>query len=428
MSIAKRQTKAGHVYDVRLRDAAGRVYTRTFRTRKEADRFESTEKADRARGAWIDPRRASDKVADVAAEWLESNPRKKGSTRARDTSVVNVYILPLLGKYPIGDVTPADVQRLVNTWSTRLGARSIRRHYAVLSAIMTYALDTDRIVRSPCRRIRLPEPEPVRQMAVTPEQLHGLADAAGADTSAMVYLAAVLGLRWGECAGLRVGAIDFLNRTVTVESQLTRGLKGQMVTGSPKWNSTRTMAAPEVLLELLANHLRRRGMTGAEGDSLVFCAPDGQSLHYSNWRRRIWVPACRKVGLEGFQFKMLRTANATVMVALAVDVKTVQTRVGHRRATTTLDIYAQPTAAADRGAADALGAHFLGRTLADDRVDGSLTAPSRASRAMNARWTSSEGSNAHLEEGQETAPGEGEDDGGASWNRTSDLSIISAAL
>ena len=428
MSITKRHTKGGHVYDVRLRDASGRVYTRTFHTRKEADRFESTEKADRARGAWIDPRRASDKVADVVAEWLESNPRKKGSSLARDTSITSVHILPLLGKYPIGDVTPADVQRLVNTWSTRLGARSVRRQYAVLSAIMTFALDTDRIVRSPCRRIRLPEPEAVRQMAVTPEQLHGLADAVGADTSGMVYLAAVLGLRWGECAGLRVGAIDFLNRTVTVESQLTRGLKGRMVTGSPKWNSTRTMAAPEVLLEQLANHLQRRGITGAEGDSLVFCAPDGQPLHYANWRRRVWVPACRNVELEGFQFKMLRTANATVMVALSVDVKTVQTRVGHRRATTTLDIYAQPTAAADRGAAEALGAHFLGSAAADDRVEGSPTPPSRASRAINARWTSSEASNAPPGEGLETASDEGEDGGGASKNRTCDLSIISAAL
>ena len=56
MSITKRQTKSGWVCDVRLRDAAGRVYTRTFRTKKEADRFESTEKADHARGVWIDPR------------------------------------------------------------------------------------------------------------------------------------------------------------------------------------------------------------------------------------------------------------------------------------------------------------------------------------------------------------------------------------
>jgi integrase len=428
MSITKRQTKSGWVYDVRLRDAAGRVYTRTFRTKKEADRFESTEKADRARGVWIDPRRSSDKVADVVAEWLESNPRKKGSSLARDKSIVKVHILPLLGKYPIGDVTPADVQRVVNTWSTRLGARSVRRHYAVLSAIMTFALDTDRIVRSPCRRIRLPEPEPVRQMAVTPEQLHGLADAVGADTGGMVYLAAVLGLRWGECAGLRVGAIDFLNRTVTVESQLTRGLKGRMVTGSPKWNSTRTMAAPEVLLEQLATHLRRRGLTGAVGDSLVFCAPDGQPLHYSNWRRRVWVPACQSAGLEGFQFKMLRTANATVMVAMAIDVKTVQTRVGHRRATTTLDIYAQPTAAADRGAAEALGVHFLGSPRSDEPSEGSPAPPSRASRAMNARWMSSEAPNGYPEKGQETAPDQGDDVGGASKNRTCDLSIISAAL
>ena len=83
MSIAKRQTKGrGAVYDVRLRDASGRVYTRTFRTKKEAERFESTERADRARGAWIDPRRASDKVADVVAEWLVSNPGKNSGRRA----------------------------------------------------------------------------------------------------------------------------------------------------------------------------------------------------------------------------------------------------------------------------------------------------------------------------------------------------------
>ena len=197
-----------------------------------------------------------------------------------------------------------------------------------------------------------------------------------------------------------------------------------MVTGSPKWNSTRTMAAPEVLLEQLATQLRRRGITGAEGESLVFCAPDGQPLHYANWRRRVLVPACLKVGLEGFQFKMLRTANATVMVALAIDVKTVQTRVGHRRATTTLDIYAQPTAAADRGAAEALGVHFLGSPPPGELAESSPAPPSRASRAINARWTASEGSNTHPGEGQETASDQGDDGCGASWNRTSDLSII----
>lgn len=53
-------------------------------------------------------------------------PEEEGSSLARDMSIVNVHILPVLGDVPIGDVTPADVQRLVNAWSTRLGARSVR--------------------------------------------------------------------------------------------------------------------------------------------------------------------------------------------------------------------------------------------------------------------------------------------------------------
>jgi hypothetical protein len=41
MSIDRRQTKnRGTVYEVRLRKATGQEYSRTFRTKKEAERFE----------------------------------------------------------------------------------------------------------------------------------------------------------------------------------------------------------------------------------------------------------------------------------------------------------------------------------------------------------------------------------------------------
>ncbi len=425
MSIVRRQTKnRGTVYDVRLRDASGKVYTRTFQTKKQAARFEATEMSDRARGAWIDPRRASDRLADVASEWLASNPRKKGSSVARDTSIVTNHIVPALGPYSVGQITPADVQRLVNHWSTKLGARTVRRQYAVFSAIMTFALDSDRIARSPCRRIRLPEPESVSHTILTPEELHRLAGAVGPDTSSMVYLAALLGLRWGEAAGLRVGGIDFRNRKIAVDTQLTRGIKGHMVTGAPKWNSVRTVAAPDGLLLMLDKHLAGRGVSGESKNALVFVSTDGEPLHYSNWRRRVWVPACRQVGLDGFQFKMLRTTNATMMVALAVDVKTVQTRVGHRRATTTLDVYAQPTPAADRLAADVVGNFFLGGSaMSSDAPTAEFAA--RDKRAME---TSKE-VELHLVTDAAKSPVTCEDDeSGGSKNRTCDLSIISAAL
>jgi integrase len=367
MSIKRRVNKRGVVYDVRLRDATGKEYSRTFRTRKEAEQFESTQRADRARGTWIDPRRSSDRFGDVAEEWMRSHPAKKGSSLARDRSILDVHVLPQLRDIPVGRITQADVQRLVSAWTLALGPRTVRRQYAVLRAIMTFVVDTDRIGRSPCRKIKLPEERPVNHRIVSPTELRELAVAVGAGNSPMVYLGAVLGLRWGECAGLRVGGVDFLARTVTIDIQRTRGEHGRMVEGDPKWQSQRTMAAPEALIELLSQHFAQRGLTGATPDALVFVSPEGEALHYSNWRRRVWDPARKKAHLDTLTFQALRTANTTAMVALAIDVKTVQTRAGHRRATTTLDIYARPTAEADQNAAARLGSYFLNTDEAADR-------------------------------------------------------------
>jgi hypothetical protein len=52
-----------------------------------------------------------------------------------------------------------------------------------------------------------------------------LADAVGAEFKATVYIGAVLGLRWGEVAGLRVHSLDILGRTVTVAEQRTRACR-----------------------------------------------------------------------------------------------------------------------------------------------------------------------------------------------------------
>lgn len=367
MSIKVRQTSRGERrYDVRLRDSSGREYSRTFRTRKEAERFEATERADRARGSWIDPRRASTRLIDVAAEWLASHPAKKESSLARDESILRVHVLPSIGKTPVGQLTPVDIQRLVNGWAGALGPRTVRRQYAVLRAVFSLAVDTDRIGRSPCRKIKLPAERPVKHHIVSPEELRALAEAVGPDYKAMIYVAAILGLRWGECAGLRVKDVEFLGRSVAVESQRTRGLHGRMIAGDPKWNSSRIMAAPAELVDLVAEHMRRRGLSGANPEASLFVGPGGTPLHYSNWRRRVFVPACEKVGLVGLRFQALRTANTSAMVALDVNVKTAQARSGHRDAKTTLNIYARPSKEADRAAAELLGRWFMGDAPSDE--------------------------------------------------------------
>ena len=362
MSIDVRRTAAGERrYEVRLRDSRRKEYSRTFRTRKEAERFQNTEMADRVRGSWIDPRRASTRFADVAGEWLDSHPTKKDSTLARDRSIVENYLRPAVGETPIGQLTRADIQRLVNAWTKKLGPRTVRRQYAILRAICNFAVDTDRIGHSPCRRIKLPEEPPAKPVTLTPEGLRAVAAELDETSRPMVYLGAVLGLRWGEAAGLRVGDINHSTGTVSVSVQRTRGRKGRMVTSEPKWGSSRKMTAPGPLLAMLEEHVARLGISD-DPAAHVCTSPDGKPLHYSNWRQRQWLPACEAARLEGLTFHSLRTANATAMVALAVDVKTAQSRVGHKSALTTLNVYARATSEGDRLAAERLGRYFLGNS------------------------------------------------------------------
>lgn len=194
-------------------------------------------------------------------------------------------------------------------------------------------------------------------------ELAALTDALGPDTGAMACLGAVLGLRWGECAGLRVGRLDFLAGTITIAEQLTSGAKGAMVAAPPKSEAgRRTLAVPRPLMDLLAEHLARRGLTGADAEAFVFVAPQGGPLNYSTWRTRVWEPATRAVGLDGLRFHDLRRAAATALVLDGVDLKTAQARLGHSTPVLTLGIYAQASETADREAADKLGARWLPAT------------------------------------------------------------------
>lgn len=93
-------------------------------------------------------------------------------------------------------------------------------------------------------------------------------------------------------------------------------------------------------------------------DAFVFPAEGRGPLDYANWRRRVWLPATKRVGLEGLGFHDLRRACATYMVLDGLDPKTAQGRLGHSDPRLTLAVYAQATSEGDRRAATALAGRF----------------------------------------------------------------------
>ena len=119
----------------------------------------------------------------------------------------------------------------------------------------------------------------------------------------MLWLGAVLGLRWSEVAGLRVGRLDLDGGRISVAEALVRGTGGRNVFGPPKSKlGARTMFMPQTIVDMLSAHLERSGFTKDDTDALVFTDDEGGPLRYSNWRRRVWLPAVAAAEYAGAGF------------------------------------------------------------------------------------------------------------------------------
>lgn len=125
------------------------------------------------------------------------------------------------------------------------------------------------------------------------------------------------------------------------------------------------------LVRVVAEHFGRRELSAADGDRYVFEAPDGGPLRYSNWRRRVWVPATLAASCEGAGFHDLRRASATALVVGGVDVRTAQARLGHSDPRITLGIYAQVVKEVERQAAETVEEAFLSLRAPGGRSTGS---------------------------------------------------------
>ena len=91
---------------------------------------------------------------------------------------------------------------------------------------------------------------------------------------------------------------------------------------------------PRFLVDELAVQVAGKG----PGD-FVFAAEKGGVLHLRNFRRKSFDPAVRATGFDGLTPHALRHTAASLAVAAGANLKVVQTMLGHRSATMTLDLY-----------------------------------------------------------------------------------------
>jgi integrase len=228
--------------------------------------------------------------------------------------------------------------------ATQLSPSTIAKAYRLLGRVMGAAIDEGVVGRSPCTIKGASVERSPEMRCPSLEQVHQLADAVPEQSRAMIYTAALAGLRWGELAGLRRHRVDLLHRTVTVAEQLTE-VNGRLDFGAPKTEtSVRTVALPALLVDALDAQLIRWTEPGADG--LVFPAQEGGPMRRSNFRRRVWAPAVGRVGLSGLRFHDLRHTAGTQAAVAGATTKELMARLGHSSPRAAL-IYQHATAERD---------------------------------------------------------------------------------
>ncbi len=331
-----RKTTAGS-YEARYRDPQGRSRSRSFRTKKEAERFLVATAADLQGGAWIDPRLGRITVEQWAAEWTSMRVVADNTRTSADARLRN-HILPALGHLPLSAVTPLHVRTFVASLTEkRLAPSSVRSVAQVLSGLMLAAEEAGLIVASPATKLTLPRDRADERVFLTAEQVAAVADTVPPIYRALVLTAAYTGLRWGELAGLKRANVDLLRKRIEVKESLQE-IAGHFTFGPPKSDAgRRVVPIPTTLAEELSRHF---AAYCREDRALVFTGPDGGTLSRTRFRQRVWVPAMKATGLDPAPtFHDLRHTHVALLIAAGVPAKAIQRQVGHASITTTLDRY-----------------------------------------------------------------------------------------
>jgi integrase len=134
-------------------------------------------------------------------------------------------------------------------------------------------------------------------------------------------------------------------------------VEGRLIFADVKTRSARrTIGTPQVVLDVLAEHLANRGRPGPT--ALVFVAPGGGPMRAGNFRRRVWAPAVRTAKLDGLTFHGLRHSAVGFMIELGAYPRVMQQRMGHASYRTTMDVYGSVLPAVDDAVTNGLGELF----------------------------------------------------------------------
>ncbi len=299
----------------------------------------------------MDPAAARVQFGEVADKCLDARHDLRRSTWWKYRGLLDNHVLPRWGELPLNKIfkrTSKSGSRNSSSPRTTAVPGSAHHKHGTPTASCPWCSSGARLPRNPARGVKVPVLPEYEHIYLTYEQAEALAVASGTLVTkykqatacapinpVFIRLLAYTGIRWGEAASLRIGRVNLANRRIRIVSTFHE-VGGVQHEGPPKNGKPRTVPIPEFLCPELSALI-----AGRDDGELLFLTRRGQSLRANNWRTREFNPAIAAAGLDlpDLTPHKLRHTAASLAIAAGADVKVIQTMLGHKDASITLDIY-----------------------------------------------------------------------------------------
>lgn len=282
------------------------------------------------------------------------------------------HVLPALGNLRLVEVKPHVVnslcQKKLKTYSLSLA----RHTKAVISNVMTFAVDAGALSTNPAREIgplsdRRAKTKRKKARALTSEQvLDFLAkldqdeEARTRDLPDLVRFFLATGERRGEALGAHWSDFDEETQTLTMSGNIiqARG-KGTVRNAGKSEAASRPIPLPGWCVQMLKE--RRAALGEVDPDAPIFANSRGGYLNASNLTNRHWVPFRQRAGYEWVTFHTLRKTVGTLLDEAGLTARQIADVLGHSHPSMTLNNY-MGRGQASRASAVALDAVFVPKT------------------------------------------------------------------
>lgn len=358
--MASLQKRPNGSWRARYRDDAGKEHARHFRFKdnprdpqNSAQHWLNEVTAAVVTGSYVDPRTARLTVGEWSEVWLRSYEVNRLST-VRQARVHLKVIVADLGARPLRDMRPSEVRAWVAGLQDRYAPSTVYALHRRLGQLYSDAVHDGLVARSPVSRRTSPPAAKQRAYVATTEQVWALHDALPDHFRPVVLLGAFAGLRVAEIAALRVTDVDFMRGIISPEIQYPN---------EPLKSETSKTSIPiphELALEL------NRVPTTWGSETLVVGA-FGRPVAPYTLEHAFRSARSTVEGLpEGFRIHDLRHYFASLLIAAGLDIKTVQARLRHASAKTTLDTYGHMWPDRDESSRSAVAAAFARPSLSEE--------------------------------------------------------------